>query len=196
MIRGDHKIAGHYQFKTPANGMSVDSSNHRLVEMPHLGQPRKTTRQVDIRFPPVVELLFTAIERLEVPPRGKNFFTGSGHQPHTEFRIIPQHDHGFINPAAQIKVDGIDFRAVQLNLQHTALTTYIEFVRSIFHCTFSPGFLFSTGCELRGAHYGNNPHKAILSETFFIRRAPRGPAYLAAALGPCSRESYGYRIKQ
>ena len=100
MIRRNHQITRHDQLKAAADRVSVDSGNHRFVEMPHLSQPRKAAGQISIGLPPVVQLLLPTIQRLKIPAGGEDLFSGRRDESNAKLRIIAQQNYCLIDSAA------------------------------------------------------------------------------------------------
>ena len=71
MIRRNHQITRRDQLKAAADRVSVDSGNHRFVEMPHLSRPRKPpgkSASASTSCPTAAP----TIQRLEIPSGGED----------------------------------------------------------------------------------------------------------------------------
>jgi hypothetical protein len=111
------EVGGQGDLEAAADGEAVQGGDDRLVEVPHLGEPGKAARHLGLAFPPVVELLLAAVERLQVPAGREDPLAGAGQDRHPELGIVAQQGEGLAQPAAHRVVDGVHLGPIQRDLQ-------------------------------------------------------------------------------
>ena len=117
MFGGDDQVAGDRQFHSAADGEPVDRRDHRLVEVPALGQPGEAAGSVLV-LPPFVEPGVAAVDRLEVPAGREDPLARPGHDADAQLRVVAQLVDGLAQQPAGRVVDGVDLGPVQRDLEN------------------------------------------------------------------------------
>ncbi len=141
MIGGNQQVTAHRHLEPATDGEPVDRSDHRLVQRPVFREAGETAKAVFIRLPPIIEAHLTGIERLEIPPGGKDLVAPAGQDGAAQVLVLMQLLKCGGQRLRGRHVNRVHLGTVERDLQNMALADHLYAVR---HHVFS---------LLKGGHY-------------------------------------------